>query len=106
MMNRDSNDERGDGAAALDEVQELAWALLDDNASEAEAQRLAALLSGSESAREDYLRCVELHVGLHEYFAKGTPGGEERPAAAKSPILGFLNGGALPIDVSAPTSNS
>jgi hypothetical protein len=104
-MNHFSEQDHSDDAAVLDQVQELTWALLDDNASEGEVSRLEGLLASSDSARQDYLRCVELHVGLHEHFAGAAASGEKPQSAAKSPILGFLNSGSLPIDVNVPTQD-
>src|SRR5688572_15917248 len=97
-MNQYSNDKSDDDAVVLDQVQELTWALLDDNASEDDVVRLQGLLNSSQSARQDYLQCVQLHVGLHDYFA-AAPESEKPRATGKSPILGFLNAGALPLDM-------
>ena len=104
-MNHYPEQHHTDDAVALNQVEELTWALLDDNATEADVARLQSLLASSASARQDYLRCIELHVGLHDHFADVAPPSDKPAAAAKSPILGFLNAGTLPLDLNVPTQD-
>ena len=49
----------------LDEVQELVWALVDDQATQTENDRLEQLLLGSEEARHTYVMCMQMHADLH-----------------------------------------
>jgi hypothetical protein len=93
----------GDVELLLNEVQELTWALLDDNIGSEEFARLEQVLSDEDAARQAYLDCVQLHVDLHEHFA-------EEPAtsvagAGRSPLLGFLDDVPLPLDVRPPHPN-
>lgn len=94
----DKQDEsRGDFSAAgaddrviSDRVQELTWALLDEQINDDEFMLLDILLLSDDKARGSYLGCVQLHADLMAHFA--VPSG---PAATNpengSRILGFLN---------------
>lgn len=78
-------------------VQELTWALLDEQINDDEFHLLETMLLTDDTARSEYLDCIQLHVDLMAHFAP--------PAAAttdgKTPVLGFLGGGAPSIDVPA-----
>lgn len=52
------------------EVQDLTWRMLDEQLDEQGQQRLAALLSQSEEARQEYIRCTALHADLLEHFGQ------------------------------------
>ena len=84
----------------LDRVQDLTWGLLDEDLNSDEIALLDSLLLSDDAARTRYLECVQLHVGLHEYFAEPSPG----ESNTKSPVLGFL-GEKAPIDLAAPASD-
>jgi hypothetical protein len=92
-------------AYALDRVQELTWAMLDEQIADDDRAWLDCALCSSAEARSTYLRCVQIHTDLTAYFA--APG---KPASAKlvtkSPVLGFLCGGILPLTVESPSSEA
>jgi hypothetical protein len=48
------------------EVQDLAWTLLDDQATDQQIGRLEELLRTSNEARRMYVSCIQLHVDLQE----------------------------------------
>jgi hypothetical protein len=75
-------------------VQELTWALIDDQIDSGELQLLESMLLSDEAARGEYLSCVQLHADLVAHFTQ--PAG--KTAAGKSPVLGFLNEGIPPIN--------
>jgi hypothetical protein len=82
----------------LDRVQELTWALLDDEIKDDEFSLLDTLLLSDDHARNRYVECVQLHVDLLAHYAAAD--------AAKSPkdggkpsVLGFLNTNAQSFDV-------
>jgi hypothetical protein len=88
-------------AVILDRVQELTWALLDEQITEDEVALLDNLLLSDDKARSTYVRCVQMHTELVGHFAAqrekaGTA------TAAKSPVLGFLNAGMLPAELQLP----
>ena len=98
----DSNQPRHEDPelTALERVQELTWALLDDEIAEDEVSLLDTLLLTGESARNRYVECVQLHTDLMTHFAKENEragkGGE------KPPVLSFLNVGTTGVDSPAP----
>jgi hypothetical protein len=75
-------------------VQELTWALIDDQIESGEFQLLESMLLSDDTARDEYLNCVQLHVDLIAHFAEPAAAA----AAGKSPVLGFLGGGVPPLD--------
>jgi hypothetical protein len=52
-------------AGPLNEVQELVWALVDDQATEEQVQRLEELLLENQEARRIYITCMQMHADLH-----------------------------------------
>ncbi len=52
------------------EVQELVWALVDDQASDQQVRRLEELLLESQQARQIYVMCMQMHADLH-YLLSG-----------------------------------
>ncbi len=48
-----------------DEVMDLTWTLLDEEATDSQVRRLEKLLLASGEAREMYARCLQMHVDLH-----------------------------------------
>jgi hypothetical protein len=94
-------DQPPDGGASQSETQQLTWGLLDEQISDDEFARLESLLVSSNTAREEYIRCVQLHADLLHHFA--APPKPPQPATpAKSPVLGFLNAGQPPFSVQPP----
>jgi hypothetical protein len=47
------------------EVQELAWALVDEQATDGQIRRLEELLLGGHEARQVYVTCMQMHSDLH-----------------------------------------
>jgi hypothetical protein len=82
-------------------VQELTWALVDDQINTDEMQLLDSLLLSDDGARGTYLDCMQLHTDLMFHFAGGKlPVGD----GAKSPVLGFLGDAVPPASVSPPVT--
>ena len=52
------------------EVQDLTWALVDDQATEDQVRRLTELLLKSPEARKTYVMCMQMHADLH-YLLSG-----------------------------------
>jgi hypothetical protein len=76
-------------------VQELTWALVDEQIDAEELRFLESLMLSDEKARDAYVRCVHLHADLISHFAAS-----EAPAASgKPPMLNFLSAANPPIDV-------
>ncbi len=71
-------------------VQELSWALLDEQINDDEFLLLDNLLLSDEKARDSYIGCVQLHADLMSYFAVPSADVARKPAS-NSQILGFLN---------------
>ena len=83
-----------DDATIQERVQELTWALVDDEINDDEARLLENLLLSDDQARDTYVHCVQLHVDLMSHFAKPVA-----PAATgTSPVLGFLGQAVPPFD--------
>ena len=106
----DKQDEcRGDFSAAgpdegviSDRVQELTWALLDEQMNDDEFILLENLLLADDKARGTYLGCTQLHADLMAHFSvpTGTPG--SNPSSG-SQILGFLSSDA-PLGLQSPSA--
>jgi hypothetical protein len=47
------------------EVQELVWALIDDQATDDDVRRLEKLLLDNDEARRTYVLCMQMHADLH-----------------------------------------
>jgi hypothetical protein len=75
-------------------VQELTWALLDEQINDDEFKLLDNLLLSDEKARHTYLECTQLHAELTDHFAVST-GATGSRAAKESPLLGFLGDSSL-----------
>src|SRR3954447_10517195 len=93
----DHNESRGDFSAEnaddhviWDRVQELTWALLDEQINDDEFILLDNLLLSDEKARDSYIGCVQLHAELMSHFA-AMPAGAGAKAGSGPQILGFLN---------------
>jgi hypothetical protein len=81
--------------AVPERVQELTWALLDEQITDDEKSLLENALLSDVQAREAYIGCVQLHADLIAHFAENaTP---PAMASSKSPVLGFLNAGLPPL---------
>jgi hypothetical protein len=90
-----------DDATIQERVQELTWALLDEEISDDEMSLLDSLLLSDDQARKRYVDCVGLHADLMMHYAKAEPAAAS-PGRSKSPVLGFLNAGTPPIGFDFP----
>ena len=100
-MTEKQDGSRGDFSAAgaddqliSDRIQELSWALIDEQISDDEFALLDNLLLSDEKARRSYVGCVQLHADLISHFAVPIGKSSVNPG---STVLGFLNSdSALP----------
>jgi hypothetical protein len=90
-----------DEPVVLERVQELTWALLDEQISDDEMSLLDNLLLSDDAARNRYVECVQLHVDLLAHYASPAPAASAKPIS-KSPVLGFLNSGTPPLSFDFP----
>jgi hypothetical protein len=89
-----------DDRVVSDRVQELTWALLDEEINDDEFRLLENLLLSDDQCRDSYIGCVQLHADLLTHFAaKGSDGTD---ATRKEPVLGFLSDQMPTIDTPAP----
>lgn len=103
------DESRGDFSAARaddhiisERVQELTWALLDEQINDDEFMLLDNLLLSDEKARDSYLGCVQLHADLMAHFAVPTDTTGSK-AGNGSQILGFLNAD-MPLGFQSPST--
>ncbi len=83
-------------------VQELTWALVDEQINDDEMRLLDNLLLSDETARETYIGCVQLHTDLIEHFRQ--PAKPTATRTGKSLVLGFLSDDASGVGLQAPPS--
>jgi hypothetical protein len=81
---------------AIERVQELTWALLDEQITSDEKSLLENALLSDAQARETYVDCVQLQADLISHFA-GDAAPPAASASSKTPVLGFLNAGMPPL---------
>ncbi len=76
----------------LDEVEQLIWSLLDDRITDADAERLEALIKSDQQVQQRYLECVQLHTDLFSQLGSIPETNPEELSAKKprSPVLGSL----------------
>lgn len=88
---KESASRTGDRVVA-ERVEELTWALMDEQVNDDEFRLLETLLLADDNARGSYLGCVQLHADLISHF--GAPA-RETPAkvGGESPIVGLLDSG-------------
>ena len=84
----------------LERVQELTWALLDEQLNDDEMSLLDSLLLSDDAARRRYVECVQLHTDLISHYAK--PVEKSGALSTRSPVLGFLNAGTPPVGFDLP----
>jgi hypothetical protein len=87
-----------------DRVQELTWAVLDEQINDDEFVLLENLLLSDENARGSYIGCVQLHADLMAHFA-GSAANTDSKAGGGSQILGFLNSDA-PLGLQSPSAEN
>ncbi len=80
-----------DDPVVLERVQELTWALLDEQINDDEMTLLDSLLLADDAARRRYIECVQLHADLMAHYAPPQPAAAAAKCAGSPPILGFLN---------------
>jgi hypothetical protein len=102
----DANDELSSAGpfgqpSALDRVEELTWALVDEQINEDEFGLLENLLLSDDEARDVYIDCIQLHTELLAHYAEPAPsaGDSQRPC---SPVLSFLNAGLPGMGADSP----
>ena len=84
-----------DEATVQERVQELTWALVDDQINDDEVQFLESLMLSDDKARGTYIECIQLHADLMSHFAaKNAPTG-----SGNTQVLSFLNGVTPSVDV-------
>jgi hypothetical protein len=86
----DFSGKNADDRVISDRVQELTWALLDEQINDDEFILLDNLLLSDEKARGSYIGCVQLHADLVSHFAE-MPAGTATKSGGGAKILGFLN---------------
>lgn len=93
------NDSRRDDPeiTVLERVQELTWALLDEDISDDEMSLLDTLLLTGEDARNRYLECIQLHTDLMAHYSE-----PKTAAGSRSPVVSFLNAGSSSIEMTSP----
>ena len=65
------------------EIQELTWALIDEQATESQVRRLEELLLEDHEARQVYVMCMQMHADLHYLLSGRRP---TLPAAVEQAI--------------------
>ena len=98
----DFSAKNADDGVISERVQELTWALLDEQINDDEFMLLDNLLLSDEHARKSYVGCVQLHTDLMSHFA-ALPAKTGSKAGSGSQILGFLNSGA-PLGFQSPSA--
>jgi anti-sigma factor RsiW len=83
-------------------VQELTWALVDEQISDDEFRLLDNLLLSDEEARHTYIGCVQLHAELVQHFQQ--PAEQKPTRTGKSLVLGFLNESVPDVGLPSPPS--
>jgi hypothetical protein len=92
-----------DDATFLERVQELTWALIDDEIAADEMSLLDSLLLSDDQARKRYIECSQLHADLTLHYANPAPAAAK--GASKSPVLGFLSSGIPPMGFDLPAAD-
>jgi hypothetical protein len=102
VSREDFSAKNADDRLIPDRVQELTWALLDEQINEDEFILLDNLLLSDEKARESYIGCVQLHTDLMAHFAL-PPADTGSKVGSESQILGFLNP-STPLGFQSPSA--
>jgi hypothetical protein len=105
MDDGDAAAPRGDNSTSGG-VSELTWALIDERITDEEMAALDRLLSTDETARSEYLRCIQLHADLQANFAERASPADTLPQAAPS-MPGPLGAPIPPLDLpTTPPQNA
>jgi hypothetical protein len=75
----------------IQRVQELTWAMIDEQITDDEFRLLENLLLSDDQARDTYVQCIQLHTGLMTQYAAPTLDATAS-GANRTPVLGFLQG--------------
>ena len=86
-----------------DRVQELTWALVDEQITADEVELLDNLLLSDDGARDAYIGCIQLHTDLLYHYGN-VPAPLNATEAGKSPVLGFLHDASSPFGAHPPTA--
>ena len=91
-------------ATIVERVQELTWALVDEQIDDDEMRLLDNLLLSDDGARDTYIACMQLHSDLMQEFVKPA---NDLPHAVpgQSPVLGFLGGATPTLTTQPPHAN-
>jgi len=91
------------------EVQELAWALVDEYATDAQIRHLEELLLENEDARNVYVMCMQMHADLHYLLGDKRPRSHialEKAMREKEPSKPAPASPPLPVVDLPPASSS
>jgi hypothetical protein len=72
-----------------EEVQGLVFALLDEQIERRQLARLDELMRSDPEAREIYLKCVQMHVDLHAYFAQSAESADAKQESTAPLVVGL-----------------
>jgi hypothetical protein len=73
-----------------DRVEELTWALVDEQIREDELPLLESLLLSDELARHAYIECMQMHSDLISHFARSSANATAKSGTGTQ-VLGNLN---------------
>jgi hypothetical protein len=79
---------------APERVQELTWALLDEQSTDDEKSLLENALLSDVQARATYVGCVQLHADLMAHYSRDAA---PPTSSTMPPVLGFLNADMPPL---------
>jgi hypothetical protein len=100
-MAHDASELSPDENTRRERVEELTWAMVDEQINAGEFELLDSLLLSDDAARETYLGCVQLHVDLMHFFADA----EAKKVASKSTsVMGFLGEATPPTGFQPPVA--
>jgi len=100
-MAHDASELSPDENTRRERVEELTWAMVDEQINAGEFELLDSLLLSDDAARETYIGCVQLHVDLMHHFADSSA---KAPASGGSPVMGFLSDFVPPTGLQPPVS--
>jgi hypothetical protein len=107
-MDKNANDRKefnvDEASVPVDRTRELSWALFDEHIDDVEFAELEQILLSDKPARENYIRCAQLHADLASHFAI-PPSDSKSSSAKKTPVLGFLTGGLPLTGIDSPTAD-
>lgn len=90
MANKPKKDSASNDNNVIARVHDLTWALVDEQITDEQMAELEGLLLGNTTARDAYIRCIQLHADLTTEFQKPA----DQPKKT-TPVLGFLGDASL-----------